>query len=60
MEKIDKELMKLIEDVQIGACDCETAERQHTEKYKEPAEYKDFDCKNKQDNLKIKPRGLLG
>ena len=47
MSLINKELMKLIEDVKIGICDCETAKRRFTEKYKEPAEYKEFDCKNK-------------
>ena len=47
MSLINKELMKLIEDVKIGTCDCETAKRRFTEKYKEPAEYKEFDCKNR-------------
>jgi len=47
MSLINEELMKLIEDVEIGICDCETAKRKYTKKYKEPAEYKEFDCKNK-------------
>ena len=47
MSLINKESIKLIEDVKIGICDCETAQRKFTKKYKEPVEYKEFDCKTK-------------
>ncbi len=64
MKLIDNELMKLIEDVQIGTWDCETAKRRFTKKYKEPAEYKEFNCKTKKievvDNKSISPQPIPG